>query len=343
MSSIDMYRSNVNRKREELVRLSEQKAREQNKIASISSKIQSAIRSMNSSSSISSIQNRQKEIVRYQEDISKLEKAIADIENKIAQKNKDLAYEQKKLSDEEIRESKRASERSAEFQKQQQQSIRRITNKLQDHETAIKSLANLPKEITVLFFASNPRDQMQLYLDEEVRAINEMILKSKHRDSVKLESAWAVRPGDILQYTNQYNPTIVHFSGHGSENDELVLMDNYGGTKLVSMESIVQAMRVANDNLRLVFFNTCFSRNQARNVAEYIDAAIGMNVSITDNAARIFSAQFYSSIGFGLSIERAFNQAKAAIMLEGIKEEDTPELFIRDGISASDIVIVAVE
>lgn len=44
--------------------------------------------------------------------------------------------------------------------------------------------------------------------------------------------------------------------------------------------------------------------------------SIGMNTSIGDDAARVFAAQFYSSIGFGLSIQKAFDQAKAALMLE---------------------------
>lgn len=55
----------------------------------------------------------------------------------------------------------------------------------------------------MLFLAANPIDQEQLRLDEEVRSIGEMIRKSQHRDSVKLESRWALRPLDLLkQSTN---------------------------------------------------------------------------------------------------------------------------------------------
>ena len=51
-------------------------------------------------------------------------------------------------------------------------------------------------------------------------------------------------------------------------------------------------------------------------VVEHVEAAIGMNDSIGDEAACI-RGQFYSAIGFGLSLEKAFNQGKAALMLEG--------------------------
>jgi len=53
-----------------------------------------------------------------------------------------------------------------------------------------------------------------------------------------------------------------------------------------------------------------------------------MNTAIGDDAARVFSAQFYSAIGFSHSIQQAFDQVKAALLLEGIREELTPELIV---------------
>lgn len=53
-----------------------------------------------------------------------------------------------------------------------------------------------------------------------------------------------------------------------------------------------------------------------------------------------FAAQFYSAIGFGVSLKKAFEQAKVALMLEGIQEENTPELIIQEGLDADEIIIV---
>lgn len=205
---------------------------------------------------------------------------------------------------------------------------------------AIEQIRNIPEKIVVLFLASNPIDQVQLRLDEEARSISEMIKMSKHRDSVRFETCWAVQTKDILQAINEYNPSIVHFSGHGSSNDEIIFQTNSGQTKVVSKEAIVQTMMASSEDIRLVFFNTCYSRNQAKAVVEHIEATIGMNTSIGDEGARIFSSQFYSSIGYGLSVKKSFEQAKALLMLENIPEEDTPELFIHEGLSGKDIIIV---
>jgi hypothetical protein len=203
-----------------------------------------------------------------------------------------------------------------------------------------KTLRHEPTEIVVLFLASNPIAQKQLRLDEEVREISEMIKKSKHRKSVKLVSCWAIRPKDILQAINEYEPTIVHFSGHGSEQNELVLQDESGDTTFVNKKAIVQLMMASTKNIRLVFFNTCHSRYQAKEVTQYVEAAIGMNTTIGDKAARIFASQFYSAIGFGLSLKKAFEQSKALLMMENIPEENTPELFVSKRIKAEEILLV---
>lgn len=193
--------------------------------------------------------------------------------------------------------------------------MRNMTGKLQTHETfhaqtfaKLRKLSELPDRITVLFLASNPLDQDQLRLDEEARAITETIRKSKHRDSVQFVSAWAIRSPDVLQELNERKPEIVHFSGHGSDQDEIVFQDDQGQAKFVSKEAIVQLMMACSGNIRLVFFNTCYSGNQAEAVVQHVEAAIGMKTSIGDDAARVFASQFYSAIGFGLSVEAALSQ-----------------------------------
>lgn len=198
----------------------------------------------------------------------------------------------------------------------------------------------LPEVITVLFIASNPMDQSQLRLDEEIRSITKKIRESEYRDVLELKSVWAARPTDLLQAINEHKPTIVHFSGHGSCNDELVLQDDLGGTKPVSLRSIVEMFKVVDSGIKLVVFNTCYSENQASEIVEHVSAAIGMTTSIGDDAARIFSAQLYSAIGFGKNIEQSFGQAKAALMLENIPEEQTPKLFLHKNTNGNDLVFV---
>ena len=154
------------------------------------------------------------------------------------------------------------------------------------------------------------------------------------------QTCWAVQPLDVLQAINEHNPRVVHFSGHGSDQDEIIFQDKEGAAKFVSKDAIVQTMLAGSSDIQLVFFNTCFSQRQAEAVGKHVTAAIGMRAEIGDDAARVFAAQFYSAVGFGKSVKRAFDQAKAALMLEGIPEEDTPVLITAAGIDPDQLILV---
>ena len=97
-----------------------------------------------------------------------------------------------------------------------------------------------------------------------------------------------------------------------------------------------QRIKIIQDRSR----EPCHSYNQAAACTQHVDAAIGMNRSIGDTAARVFSSQFYSAIGFGKSVPVAFEQARNALMLEGIPESSTPVLYLREGVEADDLILV---
>jgi hypothetical protein len=195
-------------------------------------------------------------------------------------------------------------------------------------------------KIIILIVSANPTGTTQLKLDEEVREIEMKIQASGFRDSLQLVSKWAVRPDDLLQYLNQYKPQIVHFSGHGSPTEEIVLLDAQRNTKPVSKGALVSLFRTLKDNIRVVLLNACFSRPQAEAITQEIDCAIGMQRAIGDAAAIIFAASFYRAIGWGRSVQDAFDQGTTALLLEGIPEEKTPVLLTREGTDAGAINLV---
>jgi len=86
--------------------------------------------------------------------------------------------------------------------------------------------------------------------------------------------------------------------------------------------------------------NACSTRPQAEAIAETIDCTIGMRKPIGDEAAIVFAASFYRTLGFGRSVKEAFELGKAALLLESIPEDKTPELLTRAGVDASAIIFV---
>jgi len=112
------------------------------------------------------------------------------------------------------------------------------TNKLKENRT------NMPQKIKALLLASNPKNTCRIDIEKELREIDEKIRASKHRDSVELIPALAVRSKDLLQLLNQHEPHIVHFSGHGCENGEIILVGDNEGSDQIRSEAINDLFRV---------------------------------------------------------------------------------------------------
>lgn len=361
--SASMYRNNVTRLTKEIADLRKQVGQENERMARLGNDIVSIQRGMSGNISLSTLNSKLQQIASKQKDISQSQKKVGDLESRISTKMGELsrnldslksaeAQEQRKQETEEKRRRDEEKRRNDEQKRREEEALRRAKELTRETEKQARlhsqlrsnpliiDFSKLPTKIKVIFFAANPVDQNQLRLDEEIRTIEEKIRASEYRESVELISKWAVRPTDLLQALNEHKPNIVHFSGHGSDTDEIVFLDSSGNTKLVSKNAIVELMNTMADNIQVVIFNTCFSSGQAEAVTQHIDVAIGMNTSIGDEAARVFAASFYSAIGFGRSVLEAFNQAKTALMLEDIPEENTPVLFTREGVDPTNIILV---
>jgi hypothetical protein len=197
-------------------------------------------------------------------------------------------------------------------------------------------------KITVLFLAANPDDNTRLKLDEEMRAIRAKVRAAGHPELIELVSAWAARPDDLLQALNENKPHVVHFSGHGELTGEIVLVDGHGHSKPVGTTAIKELFRTLKGNIRVVILNACYSKAQADAIREIIDCTIGMKSAIKDKAALTFSASFYRAIGFGRSVSDAFEQGRVALLLEGIPQDDIPQLLCKSGIDPSGIFLIRV-
>ena len=347
MSQLDTYMNTLYRKKEELTKLYQDLSKEQAKLPPLKQKILTAENTINRTKNQSTIKSKINDIERTTKAINDLEKKINEIQKKIAIKQKEIVTAEKNYRNEEVKtqkkqleiDKKRIYNDACEAKELKQRILQNEINQVK-MQFDIEQLKNIPETITILFLAANPLNTEQLRLDEEARSIQRNIRLSDYRNSIKFESRWAVQTQDILQAINETDPTIVHFSGHGSSNGDLVFQDVNGKAKIVKKEAIAAAMATASDTIRLIVFNACFSQEQALNVVDHVESVIGMSTSIGDTAACVFAARLYSSIGFGLSLKKSFDQAIAQLMLENILEDNTPMLFVKENINPDNIIFV---
>jgi WD40 repeat protein len=175
---------------------------------------------------------------------------------------------------------------------------------------------------TILIFAANPIGQQRLRLDKEVREIQNGLRHS--RKKFNIEQQWATRPEELRRALLDYKPAYVHFCGHGSAENGIVLEDHF-----VEADALAGLFALFSSTIRCVVLNACYSAVQARVIARHIDFVVGMNKGIGDEAAIEFATAFYDALGAGESIDFAYALGCNAIQLAGIPEYLTPALLTR--------------
>lgn len=209
------------------------------------------------------------------------------------------------------------------------------------------------KKIKILFVASNPVDHvanhpvtnaplttMPLGVDHEFREVKKKVRASKHRDLFEMVSYPAAQPDDLLDAFNEEQPHVVHFSGHGTKSNALVMLDTSGRAKLVPKHALNALFRAMKGQIRVVVLNACFSKGQASAITKHIDCAIGMREEIGDLAAITFAGAFYSALAYGMSVKNAFDQGLVAMQVNRISGDHIPKLMARDGVNPAKVTLV---
>jgi hypothetical protein len=186
-------------------------------------------------------------------------------------------------------------------------------------------------KIPILFLSASPTDAGHLRLDQEFREIQEKLRLANLRDNFVLSVHPASRPGDIIQAILDFNPQIVHFSGHGSESGEICVENEDGTTHLISPDALRDLFKLSSSHVQCVLLNACFSAKQASAISENIEYVIGMKNEISDSAAIAFAIGFYRGIGAGRTIEDSFGFGIVELKMAGISETTTP-VFIKKNI-----------
>src|SRR5262249_2496615 len=131
----------------------------------------------------------------------------------------------------------------------------------------------------ILFLAANPTGTSRLCLAEECAAIERELRMVANRD-FEFQSKWAVTIDELMHHLNALRPTVIHFSGHGSDGSQVTagslardvavaagqdggagiyLQDHTGAPQLVTADALTAMIESAASSARIVVLNACYS------------------------------------------------------------------------------------
>ncbi|MFY1635768.1 CHAT domain-containing protein [Solwaraspora sp. WMMB335] len=191
----------------------------------------------------------------------------------------------------------------------------------------------------ILIMSANPRGTSALRLADEVREISAAVTRAQARDRVAVHTAAALRLDDLQQSLQQHRPALVHFSGHGTESDGLLVNDEFGLRQPVPPQALSRLFGILHDSLRCVVLSACSTYQQARAVAEHVPCVIGMRGAVPDDTAVRFATGFYEAIAFGQSVRAAFELGCNRIELHGHDDAGIPALLSDPGVAEQTFIV----
>lgn len=150
----------------------------------------------------------------------------------------------------------------------------------------------------------------------------------------KLLASPAARLDDVIKALESARPNCVHFSAHGTQFSRIILFDKHDKPEPISHQTIGLLFHALRDKIRLVTLSYCYSKEEARKIAELIDCVIGIEKTITPEAANAYAASFYGRLADGKSVGRAHELALVEFAKFELPPESQPILITREGVDA---------
>lgn len=172
-------------------------------------------------------------------------------------------------------------------------------------------LIELHKPLVILLVSTDPINEARLSQQEEFRQLDQALQRSSNTNAFKVEFLMNCRPEDLAAGIRQHKPTILHFSGHGSNGGPWFVGRN-GKKVVIEPARLARLLKMAcSEGLKGVFMNACNTERYADCICDAVGEVVAMEGPIGDQEAISFAASFYRCLGDGCSFEKSFRWALA--------------------------------
>jgi len=198
--------------------------------------------------------------------------------------------------------------------------------------------------LRVLVVISNPTDFVPLDVNQERGIIQQALQDWLSQELIQLHVLEHAAVAEISQAMRTFRPHIFHFIGHGQYRGEtayVMLEDDQGFARPMG-ERIFRDFFLGIPEARLAVLNACQTATASsaqslrglspRILQRNLSAVVAMQFPIPEEAALIFSREFYRSLALGYPVDAAIAEARRGIFLDvggSARDWGTPVLYMR--------------
>lgn len=195
----------------------------------------------------------------------------------------------------------------------------------------LKPPARQDEHLKILFLTANPATTTRIswqkehtHISIEISSGNQLIPKT------------AVTIKEMIDAVADHSPDIVHFCGHGQEEDVQEALpaglafqnEDKNAPEVIGadqLRNIFRRLKRKHPQLKAVLFNACYSAEQARAISELGIYAVGTSDKIQSLAARHFAAGFYRTYQKGQDVIAAIDHG----ITQGINYDEDIERMVK--------------
>jgi GTPase SAR1 family protein len=163
------------------------------------------------------------------------------------------------------------------------------------------------EQLNILYVSARPHDKFNLRNDYD--KIKNRLGKSIQNGEIQFELPILDTNYDkVLTELKDTKPTVLHYSGHGSEEGICFINNQTNKTELLTNDELEDVFENRSSYLKLVFLNSCLSMHQAKIISQFGIYVLGLTEEVEDALALSIGQLFYLGISaqeFPISIEKA--------------------------------------
>lgn len=198
--------------------------------------------------------------------------------------------------------------------------------------------------LRVLVMISSPQDCPPLNVEQEWQKLEQALHELGGRNLIVLERLPNASLSALQKQLRRNDYHVFHFIGHGGFSEQaqdglLVLTDERGSSHPISGHDLGVILHDVR-SLRLAVLNACEGARVGASdpfagVAQSlmrcgIPSVIAMQFEVTDNAAILFTREFYGAVADGYPLDAALAESRKALFASGNDVEwGTPVLYLR--------------
>lgn len=172
-------------------------------------------------------------------------------------------------------------------------------------------------------------------------------LRSMLAGRVEVIEAHDVTVAQLPGLLTQHKPQIVHWTGHGTPDNELLARRSPAernlGNERISAENLTTLLRALADqgrlDARLLVLNACFGRVVASALREVLPCVIGWDDAVPSELARAYSSALYEQLAHGCSVAEAHAVGARVVAAKDLGALRRFGLEHRDEVNPMDITI----